>query len=69
MVHSQSGVYGTLSALARPDLVKAYVNIEGRTGCDLTPDQLTTMAQVPWLVVAGDHEWNGEEQCRKSSPL
>ena len=66
MVHSQSGVYGTLTALARPDLVKGYVNIEGRTGCDLTPDQIITMAKVPWLVVAGDHEWNGEEQCRKS---
>jgi pimeloyl-ACP methyl ester carboxylesterase len=66
MVHSQSGLYGTLTALARPDLVKGYVNIEGRSGCELTPDQITTMTKVPWLVVAGDHEWNGEEQCTKS---
>ena len=66
MVHSQSGVYGTLTALARPDLIKGYVNIEGRAGCELTPEQTQTVAKVPWLLVAGDHEWNGEEQCRKA---
>jgi len=66
MVHSQSGIYGTLTALARPDLVKALLNVEGRAGCDLTPDQTATMAKVPWLNIAGDHEWNGEEQCRKA---
>lgn len=66
MVHSQSGVYGALTALARPDLVKGLLNVEGRTGCDLTPEQITTMAKVPMLVIGGDHEWNGEEQCRKS---
>ena len=68
MVHSQSGVYGTLAALTRPDLLKGYINIEGRTGCDLNPEQTQTIAKVPWLVVAGDHEWNGEEQCKKRSP-
>src|SRR6185295_2299734 len=66
MVHSQSGIYGTLVALARPDLVKAVLNVEGRAGCDLTPEQSTLMAKVPWLNVGGDHEWNGEEQCRKA---
>jgi pimeloyl-ACP methyl ester carboxylesterase len=66
MVHSQSGIYGTQTALARSDSVKGYINIEGRSGCDLTPEQTQTMAKVPWLVVAGDHEWNGEEQCRKA---
>ena len=64
MVHSQSGVYGTQTALARPHLVKALINVEGRSGCNLTPDQTKTMATVPWLNVAGDHGWNGEGECR-----
>ena len=66
MVHSQSGIYGTLTALARPDLVKGLLNVEGRGGCDLTPEQTATMAKVPWLNIAGDHEWDGEDQCRKA---
>jgi pimeloyl-ACP methyl ester carboxylesterase len=66
MVHSQSGLYGTLAALARPDLVKGLLNVEGRTGCDLDPEQVRAMARVPLLVVGGDHGWNGEEQCRKT---
>jgi pimeloyl-ACP methyl ester carboxylesterase len=66
MVHSQSGIYGTLTALARPDLVQGLLNVEGRTGCDLTPGQSQAMARVPWLNVGGDHQWNGEEQCRKT---
>ena len=64
MVHSQSGVYGTQTALARPHLVKALINVEGRSGCNLTPEQTKTMAGVPWLNVAGDHQWNGEGECR-----
>ncbi len=24
------------------------------------------MAGVPWLNVAGDHGWNGEDECRKA---
>lgn len=66
MVHSQSGIYGSLTALAQPDLVKALVSVEGRSGCELTPEQVKTMARVPWLNVAGDHNWAGEEQCRKA---
>lgn len=66
MVHSQSGVYGTQTALARPGLVKALINVEGRSGCNITPDQTKVMAGVPWLNVAGDHGWNGEEECRKA---
>ena len=66
MVHSQSGTYGTQTALARPDLVKALINVEGRSGCILTPEQTRIMAGVPWLNVAGDHEWNGEAECRKA---
>ena len=65
MVHSQSGTYGTQTALERPDLVKALINVEGRSGCNLTPEQTKIMAVVPWLNVAGDHGWNGEEECRK----
>jgi pimeloyl-ACP methyl ester carboxylesterase len=66
MVHSQSGLYGTLAALARPDLVKGLLNVEGRTGCDLDAEQVQAMTRVPLLVVGGDHGWNGEEQCRKT---
>jgi pimeloyl-ACP methyl ester carboxylesterase len=66
IVHSQSGIYGTLAALARPDLVKAVLNVEGRVGCELTPEQISVMAKVPWLNIGGDHGWNGEEQCRKA---
>ncbi len=66
MVHSQSGVYGALTAVARPKLVKGLVNVEGRTGCDLTKEQIHIIDQVPMLVVAGDHNWSGEEQCRQT---
>ncbi len=66
MVHSQSGIYGTQTALARPDLVKALLNVEGRSGCNLTPEQAKIMAGVPWLNVAGDHGWNGDQECRNA---
>lgn len=66
MVHSQSGIYGTQTVLARPDLVKALLNVEGRSGCNLTPEQTKIMAGVPWLNVAGDHGWNGDQECRKA---
>jgi pimeloyl-ACP methyl ester carboxylesterase len=66
MVHSQSGIYGSQTALARPDLVKALISVEGRSGCNLTPEQTKIMARVPWLNVAGDHGWNGEAECRKA---
>jgi pimeloyl-ACP methyl ester carboxylesterase len=69
MVHSQSGTYGTQTALARPDLLKGYINVEGRTGCNLTPDQVKIMARVPWLNVAGDHNWNGDAECRAATSL
>jgi len=35
MVHSQSGVYGALTALACPDLVKGFLNVGGQIECDL----------------------------------
>lgn len=66
MVHSQSGIYGTQTALARPDLVKALISVEGRSGCNLNSEQIKIMTRVPWLNVAGDHGWNGEEECRKA---
>ncbi len=64
MVHSQSGIYGVLTGVALPELVKGLVNIEGRTGCQLSPEQIQILAKVPTLVVAGDHEWNGEQEGR-----
>ncbi len=66
MVHSQSGTYGTQTALARPALVKALISVEGRSGCNLTPEQTQVMARLAWLNVAGDHAWNGEGECRKA---
>ncbi len=66
MVHSQSGTYGTQTALARPDLVKALISVEGRSGCGLSADQARTMTRLAWLNVAGDHNWNGDEECRKA---
>ncbi|MBM4263211.1 MAG: hypothetical protein FJ145_17495 [Deltaproteobacteria bacterium] len=66
MVHSQSGIYGTLTALARPDLVAGLINVEGRSGCDLNAEQIAIMAKVPWVNVAGDHDWNGDKECRKA---
>ena len=67
MVHSQSGTYGTQTALARPDLVKTLISVEGRSGCGLSPEQAKTMTRLAWLNVAGDHGWNGEEECRKAA--
>lgn len=66
MVHSQSGTYGTQTALARPDLVKALISVEGRSGCALDSAQAKTMARLAWLNVAGDHNWNGEKECREA---
>ena len=68
MVHSHSGVYGALNAIAGPDLVKGFLNVEVRTGCDPNLEQINIIARVPMLVVAVDHEWNSEEQCRKALP-
>jgi len=68
MVHSHSGVYGALNAIAGPDLVKGFLNAEGRTGCHPNLEQINIIAKVPMLVAAVDHEWNSEEQCRKALP-
>jgi pimeloyl-ACP methyl ester carboxylesterase len=64
MVHSQSGIFGSLTSIARPNLVQAFVDVEGTAACQLTPEQTTALAQVPTLVVAGDHGWPGEAFCR-----
>ncbi len=66
MVHSQSGIYGNQTALARPDLVKALINVEGRSGCNLTPEQSKIMAGVS-LVECGRRPWvECEDECRKA---
>jgi len=64
MVHSQSGIFGSLTSIARPKLVRAFVDVEGTAACQLTQPQIDTLAQVPTLVVAGDHGWPGEAFCR-----
>jgi pimeloyl-ACP methyl ester carboxylesterase len=66
MVHSQSGIYGSLTAVARPELVKGLINVEGRSGFQLTPEQTRALATIPTLVVAGDHAWPAEKESREA---
>ena len=65
MVHSQSGVYGALTAVARPDSGQRSCQRRRPNRLRSGPEQIKIIAKVPMLVVAGDHEWNGEEHCRK----
>jgi len=53
LVHSQSGTFGYRAALARPDKVKALINVEGT----LRGDAKTAAAlkHVPILVLYGDN--------------
>jgi pimeloyl-ACP methyl ester carboxylesterase len=64
MLHSQSGGPGMLTAEARPDLVKAVINVEG--SCAITEDALkSAWTRVRLLTVAGDfREPADEEACR-----
>ena len=55
MVHSQSGVYGLEVVRQRPNLVKAFVTVEG--GCETvsTKDIATPFVKVPMISVWGDN--------------
>ncbi|MDO5538369.1 MAG: alpha/beta fold hydrolase [Desulfovibrionaceae bacterium] len=55
--HSQSGHYPLESALLKPESVKAMVLVEPGTCLrkELTDRQIGTLAQIPLLVVYGDH--------------
>ncbi len=64
MVHSQSGTYGALTAIAAPELVRALVNVEGLASYTLSEEQVSKLVPVPMLVVAGDYGWRGEPLLR-----
>ena len=64
IVHSQSGAYGALTAIAAPDLVRAWVNVEGLARYALNEAQITGLVPVPMLVVAGDNVWRGDHLIR-----
>lgn len=67
MVHSQSGADGLGIATRRPDLVRAYIDIEGRSGCTpITPEQIQTLTKVPFLTVIGDYNYPNEPFCREA---
>lgn len=67
MVHSQSGGDGLGIATRRPDLVKAYIDVEGRSGCTpMTSQQVQTLTKVPFLTVIGDFNYPNEQVCREA---
>ena len=54
VTHSQSGEYGLLLSLKRPDLVIGLVEIEGT--CPLAKDRIADVhSRIPFLTVWGDH--------------
>jgi pimeloyl-ACP methyl ester carboxylesterase len=67
VVHSQSGGDGLGITTRRPDLVRGYIDVEGRSGCTpITEDQIQTLTQVPFLTVIGDHDYPNEPFCRET---
>jgi len=63
--HSQSGLYPFHAAVLNPDYVKGVINIEAGGTChedfgvsedgDPSPAALATLAQIPMLMIYGDH--------------
>jgi pimeloyl-ACP methyl ester carboxylesterase len=53
VVHSQSGTFGYRAALARPDKVKALVNVEGTLRGDAST--AAALKHIPILVLYGDN--------------
>ena len=53
LVHSQSGTFGYRAALARPDKIKALIDIEGTLRGDATT--AATVKNIPILVLYGDN--------------
>ncbi len=56
---SQSGNFGWLTALQRPNLVKAIVALEGGVPNLSAPGNLDVYKKIPILFVIGDHNPNG----------
>ncbi len=65
LVHSQSGAYGLAVTRAKPELVRALVNVEG--DCVPMADDDKAFSRVPLLSVWADHSFgntarNGDER-------
>jgi pimeloyl-ACP methyl ester carboxylesterase len=60
LVHSQSGAYGLAMARAKPDLVRALVNVEGDC-VPLSDDEVAKIYnRVPLLAVWADHSFGAK---------
>ena len=55
MGHSESGFFPEEAALINPAGVKGIVSIEMGCTTTLKPDQLSTLAKIPILIMFGDH--------------
>jgi len=67
VVHSQSGNDGLGIATRRPDLIRGYIDVEGRSGCTpITDEQIRKLTKVPFLTVIGDHDYPNESFCREA---
>ena len=67
LVHSQSGAYGLAVARAKPELVRALINVEGDCVPMSDGDVANTFNRVPLLSVWADHSFgnkarNGDER-------
>ncbi len=67
LVHSQSGTYGLAVARAKPELVRALVNVEGDCVPLSADDVAKTFNHVPLLSLWADHSFgnkfrNGDER-------
>jgi pimeloyl-ACP methyl ester carboxylesterase len=55
MGHSESGFFPEETALINPTDIKGLITIEIGCTTNLTPQQISTLAKIPTLVVFGDH--------------
>lgn len=55
MGHSESGFFPEETALINPADIKGLITIEIGCTTNLTPQQISTLAKIPTLVVFGDH--------------
>ncbi len=53
--HSQSGFWPMRAALVNPAGMRGLIDLEGFCVTTLTREQLATLAQIPILVILGDH--------------
>ena len=63
MGHSESFMFPERAALADPGAVKGIISLESGYACasPYTPEQLTTLAHIPILIVFADHHADAPE--------